>query len=161
MGFCVSGFAQTGKYENPDIKCEANGREKAMRSYPYKKPKTGQAASDVKGLAAFDEKMREKFSDSEVDSSEALLIYQLLEREQFLKDESYGMPGKGQDQPSYLKVEQLQKRLALRKRAEGVYDLLFYKIGCGKRFFHLRIYVKNQEISKRQQIESWQASYPC
>jgi len=154
-------FAQSGKYINPDIKCEANGREKAMKSYPYRKSKSDQKGSDTTGLAAFDEAMREKFTDSELDSAEALIVYQVLEREEFLSDESYGMPSPNRKRSGALNAEQLQKRVALKKREEGVFDVIYYKVGCGKRFHHMRLYIKSGSIIKKRQIESWQASYPC
>ena len=149
---------------NPVIECLPKAHEKPIKQYPIPPGKIKDSkAGDLKGMKSFNERMRSIFEDSNMDSIEAISIYQLIADSGFIKNESYGMPSPGDgDSIEVLdEIEQLRKIVAISKIEEGRYDLLFSRTGCGRKFYHYILIVESDSIRSLTKVECWSASYPC
>lgn len=100
--------------------------------------------------------MADHFLESNLDSSEAEMVFCLIEQQVTFYDESYGMPGKGEIKEQ----RDPRSRILLRKMENNKYDIFYMVIGCGAKFFYSSLTILNEKIIVTPK-DYWRESNPC
>ncbi|MFP4065135.1 MAG: hypothetical protein ACLFN2_00345 [Bacteroidales bacterium] len=113
------------------------------------------------GLKDFIDRTNSGFRDSKISIEEANKVYEMLHDSGMLFNEPIGMPDP--DEPrSHETVDDLKKRVAIRKIDENTYYIFFVRTSCGFTYFYGYFSMPDQaENLNLQPIESWRASVPC
>jgi len=149
------------KWFNPEINCTINDRETPIKQYPYNPNLTDEERIDPIGMLDFCSRMSQEFDESNLNVDEANEIYTVLFNAKILRDESYGMPSPDAPPKSELSIDELKKRIAIKKTGEHEYETFYSKISCGTNYSHTILTIENKEITNTEEIERWSGSYPC
>lgn len=146
---------------NPLVKCIAQPHETPMKSYPFDSGLTDEQRKDPTGLIDFCARMKTKFSNSILNTNEANVIYGAVYSTRLIKDGSYGMPAPNAPPRKQLTLNDIKKRMAVKKVGAGIYEIFYYQIGCGVGYINDRVEIKNNKIINKERVESWVAGSPC
>jgi hypothetical protein len=148
-------------WENPTISCVLNEHETPIKQYPYEDDLTNNKKDNLEGLNDFCSRIESKFKNSELSIEEANEIYTIIFNENIVQDGSYGMPGPDIPPRPKLTLEDIKKRVKIRKIDKGKYEIFYKYTNCGTNYAHESIEIQNRQISNRKRIEAWSGSYPC
>lgn len=149
--------ADMNNWENPVIH---------IRNHPgieriFRQEGEGLQENNEAGLKDFLDRTNSKFRESEISIEEANNVYEMLHESGMLFNEPTGMPDP--DEPrSRETVDDLKKRIAIRKKDENTYYIFFVRTSCGFTYFYGCFSMPDEADNLNlQPIESWRASVPC
>ncbi len=148
---------EINNWENPVIQ-ERNhpGIEKTFREDGESLHENGEL-----GLNDFLDRKNSKFRESGISQEEASNVYNMLHDSGILFNEPVGMPDP--DEPRTREtVDDLKRRIAIRKKDENTYYIFFVKTSCGFTYFYGYFAMPEEPQNLNlQPVESWRASVPC
>ncbi len=113
------------------------------------------------GLNDFLDRKNAKFRESGISHAEASHVYQMLYNSGILFNEPVGMPDP--DEPRTREtVDDLKRRIAIRKKDENTYYIFFVRTSCGYTYFYGYFDMPEEPQNLNlQAVESWRAIVPC
>lgn len=147
------------EWKNPEIILKLKPRERAIQQYPFPSNKKD-TQENVKGFYEFGERMADRFSKSGMTISEATIVYQIIFKENIVRNGSYSMPSPGKkiSQPD---GDDLKEIVSVKKIGEGTYEIFYSYSSCGTRYVHQVIEIAKGKIIDRNMLERWSGNYPC
>ena len=147
-------------FENASFPCPSDQVREPGQGYPYPiRQDTGEQKS-VSELEEFCSRMKQRFSQSGMNVTEAAKIFSLLKADNndklpWLHNECYGMPV-CEPEPFVL-----DRQVMIKKIDDKEYELFYYFIGCGTNYHHLKIFMEQNRIARYEIFERWSESFPC
>lgn len=149
--------ADMNNWENPVIHVKNHpGIERTFRQGGEDPQENNEA-----GLKDFLDRTNSRFRESKISIEEANNVYEMLHDSGMLFNEPTGMPDP--DEPrSRETVDDLKRRIAIRKKEKDTYYIFFVRTSCGFTYFYGYFTMPDDpESLNLQPIESWRASVPC
>jgi hypothetical protein len=146
----------TERWKNPTISCALKENEVPVKQFPY-----GNDVGTAAGMQEFCNRMRERFSQSDLSASEAKKVYEALFAAKWLREGSYGMPSPDLPPVKPLTLADYKKRIALRKVGDDSYEVYYSYLNCGTNYEYTQVWVAGGKVSRQERLEAWSGSYPC